>query len=110
MVDRSYAQQKIGKVQFTMTASGSARVDLLTRRSHIRSPHLHHLVYSIHVQDSFFALDLLVFTTSMSSPVKLYVYDLSNGLAKQLSLQLTGKQLDGIWSVKASTFINPISH
>ncbi|KAH8114642.1 DUF862-domain-containing protein [Phellopilus nigrolimitatus] len=33
----------------------------------------------------------------MAFPVKLYVYDLSNGLAKQLSLQLTGKQIDGIW-------------
>ena len=35
----------------------------------------------------------------MSSPVKLYVYDLSNGLARQLSLQLTGRQIDGIWYV-----------
>lgn len=35
----------------------------------------------------------------MTSPVKLYVYDLSNGLAKQLSLSLTGKQIDGIWCV-----------
>jgi desumoylating isopeptidase 1 len=33
----------------------------------------------------------------MTQPVKLYVYDLSNGMAKQLSLQLTGKQIDGIW-------------
>lgn len=31
------------------------------------------------------------------SRVQLYVYDLSNGLARQLSLSLTGKQLDGIW-------------
>ncbi|KAH7884948.1 PPPDE putative peptidase domain-containing protein, partial [Phlebopus sp. FC_14] len=29
--------------------------------------------------------------------VKLYVYDLSNGLARQLSLALTGRQIDGIW-------------
>ena len=29
--------------------------------------------------------------------VKLYVYDLSNGLAKALSLPLTGRQIDGIW-------------
>ena len=35
----------------------------------------------------------------MSSPVKLYIYDLSNGLARQLSLQLTGRQIDGIWYV-----------
>ena len=35
----------------------------------------------------------------MTSSVKLYVYDLSNGLAKQLSLQLTGKQIEGIWYV-----------
>ncbi|KAI0074056.1 DUF862-domain-containing protein [Panus rudis PR-1116 ss-1] len=33
----------------------------------------------------------------MPTPVQLYVYDLSNGLAKQLSLQLTGKQIDGVW-------------
>lgn len=31
--------------------------------------------------------------------VELYVYDLSNGLAKRLSRQLTGKQIDGIWCV-----------
>ncbi|KAJ7071850.1 PPPDE putative peptidase domain-containing protein [Mycena belliarum] len=31
------------------------------------------------------------------APVKLYIYDLSNGLAKQLSAQLTGRQIDGIW-------------
>ncbi|KAI5122453.1 hypothetical protein M0805_008764 [Coniferiporia weirii] len=40
----------------------------------------------------------------MSSPVKLYVYDLSNGLAKQLSLQLTGKQIDGIWHTSVVVF------
>ncbi|KAF8073406.1 PPPDE putative peptidase domain-containing protein [Lyophyllum atratum] len=33
----------------------------------------------------------------MSTPVKLYVYDLSNGMARQLSQQLTGRQIDGIW-------------
>lgn len=31
------------------------------------------------------------------APVKLYVYDLSNGLAKNISFQWTGKQIDGIW-------------
>ncbi|KAJ7254321.1 PPPDE putative peptidase domain-containing protein [Mycena haematopus] len=31
------------------------------------------------------------------APVQLYIYDLSNGLAKQLSVQLTGRQIDGIW-------------
>ncbi|KAN0062595.1 hypothetical protein ACQY0O_005127 [Thecaphora frezii] len=30
-------------------------------------------------------------------PVKLCVYDLSQGLARQLSLALTGRQIDGIW-------------
>ena len=29
--------------------------------------------------------------------VKLYVYDLSNGMARQLSQQLTGRQIDGVW-------------
>ncbi|ESK95813.1 thioredoxin family protein [Moniliophthora roreri MCA 2997] len=33
----------------------------------------------------------------MAQPVKLYVYDLSNGIARQMSLQLTGRQIDGIW-------------
>jgi hypothetical protein len=31
------------------------------------------------------------------APVQLYVYDLSRGMAKQMSLMLTGKQIDGIW-------------
>jgi hypothetical protein len=32
-----------------------------------------------------------------SSTVTLFVYDLSNGMAKSMSLALTGKQIDGIW-------------
>ncbi|XP_047465832.1 desumoylating isopeptidase 1b [Mugil cephalus] len=32
-----------------------------------------------------------------SFPVKLYVYDLSRGMARQLSPVMLGKQLDGIW-------------
>lgn len=35
----------------------------------------------------------------MSYPVRLYVYDLSQGMARQMSMMLTGKQLDGIWYV-----------
>jgi hypothetical protein len=38
-----------------------------------------------------------LFILIMSSPVELYVYDLSNGMARQLSVQLTGRQIDGIW-------------
>ncbi|SJX64644.1 uncharacterized protein SRS1_15460 [Sporisorium reilianum f. sp. reilianum] len=30
-------------------------------------------------------------------PVKLYVYDLSRGMARSMSLSLTGRQIDGIW-------------
>ncbi|KAJ3516963.1 hypothetical protein NLJ89_g788 [Agrocybe chaxingu] len=37
-------------------------------------------------------------------PVKLYVYDLSNGLARQLSRQLTGRQIDGIWHTSVVVF------
>ena len=37
------------------------------------------------------------FFSTMSTSVKLYVYDLSNGMAKSLSRQLTGRQIDGIW-------------
>ncbi|KAJ7600908.1 PPPDE putative peptidase domain-containing protein [Mycena floridula] len=40
----------------------------------------------------------------MPEPVKLYVYDLSNGLAKQLSRQLTGRQIDGIWHTSIVVF------
>ncbi|KAJ7147552.1 PPPDE putative peptidase domain-containing protein [Mycena crocata] len=36
--------------------------------------------------------------------VKLYIYDLSNGLAKQLSAQLTGRQIDGIWHTSVVVF------
>ncbi|KAI0352609.1 DUF862-domain-containing protein [Trametes cingulata] len=38
------------------------------------------------------------------SKVQLYVYDLSNGLAKQLSRQLTGRQIDGIWHTSIVVF------
>ncbi|KAJ7366713.1 PPPDE putative peptidase domain-containing protein [Mycena albidolilacea] len=38
------------------------------------------------------------------APVQLYVYDLSNGLAKQLSAQLTGRQIDGIWHTSIVVF------
>ncbi|KAF5324515.1 hypothetical protein D9611_004484 [Ephemerocybe angulata] len=40
----------------------------------------------------------------MTSPVQLYVYDLSNGMAKQLSMQLTGRQIDGIWHTSVVVF------
>ncbi|KAJ3877193.1 PPPDE putative peptidase domain-containing protein [Lentinula edodes] len=40
----------------------------------------------------------------MPEPVKLYVYDLSSGMAKQMSLQLTGRQIDGIWHTSIVVF------
>ncbi|KAJ7758548.1 PPPDE putative peptidase domain-containing protein [Mycena maculata] len=40
----------------------------------------------------------------MGTPVKLYIYDLSNGLAKSLSAQLTGRQIDGIWHTSIVVF------
>ncbi|CCM04945.1 uncharacterized protein FIBRA_07142 [Fibroporia radiculosa] len=40
----------------------------------------------------------------MSNTVQIYVYDLSNGLSRQLSRQLTGKQLDGIWHTSVVVF------
>jgi hypothetical protein len=33
----------------------------------------------------------------MSSLVKLYIYDLSNGMVRAMSSQLVGRQIDGIW-------------
>lgn len=38
------------------------------------------------------------------APVQLYVYDLSNGMARQMSLQLTGRQIDGIWHTSIVVF------
>ncbi|KAJ1303148.1 hypothetical protein OPQ81_011349 [Rhizoctonia solani] len=38
------------------------------------------------------------------SKVQLYVYDLSGGLAKALSMQMTGKQIDGIWHTSVVVF------
>ncbi|KAK4688020.1 desumoylating isopeptidase 1, partial [Tremellales sp. Uapishka_1] len=38
------------------------------------------------------------------SKVQLYVYDLSKGMAKSLSLALTGKQIDGIWHTSVVVF------
>ncbi|THV03884.1 DUF862-domain-containing protein [Dendrothele bispora CBS 962.96] len=38
------------------------------------------------------------------APVQLYVYDLSNGLAKQLSMAWTGRQIDGIWHTSIVVF------
>lgn len=38
------------------------------------------------------------------SKVQLYVYDLSGGMAKALSLQMTGKQIDGIWHTSVVVF------
>lgn len=37
-------------------------------------------------------------------PVYLYVYDLSRGLAKAMSLGLVGKQIDGIWHTAVVAF------
>lgn len=33
----------------------------------------------------------------MAQEVELYVYDLSNGMARQMSMQMTGKYIEGIW-------------
>ncbi|KZP01383.1 DUF862-domain-containing protein [Calocera viscosa TUFC12733] len=38
------------------------------------------------------------------SKVQLYVYDLSNGMARSMSLQLTGRQIDGIWHTSVVVF------
>lgn len=35
----------------------------------------------------------------MSTPIELYVYDLSNGMAKSFGRALTGTDIEGIWSV-----------
>lgn len=38
------------------------------------------------------------------SKVQLYVYDLSNGVARQLSQQLTGRLIEGIWHTSVVVF------
>ncbi|TFK69555.1 thioredoxin family protein [Pluteus cervinus] len=40
----------------------------------------------------------------MTTPVKLYVYDLTRGMARQMSMQLTGRQIDGIWHTSVVVF------
>ncbi|KAH9980190.1 PPPDE putative peptidase domain-containing protein [Lactifluus volemus] len=40
----------------------------------------------------------------MTSPVKLYVYDLSRGMARAMSMQFLGRQLDGIWHTSVVVF------
>lgn len=56
-------------------------------------------LHSVYIINAFRSLPLhtsRILTTTMSK-VLLYVYDLSNGLARQLSLPLTGKFIEGIW-------------
>ncbi|KAF9516513.1 hypothetical protein BS47DRAFT_1340874 [Hydnum rufescens UP504] len=38
------------------------------------------------------------------APVKLYVYDLSHGMARNLSMQFLGGQIDGIWHTSVVVF------
>lgn len=40
----------------------------------------------------------------MPTPVKLHLYDLSNGMARNMSLSIIGKQLDGIWHSGIAVF------
>ncbi|KAH9969699.1 PPPDE putative peptidase domain-containing protein [Russula dissimulans] len=40
----------------------------------------------------------------MPSPVKLYVYELSNGMVRAMSMQLVGRQIDGIWHTSVVVF------
>ncbi|GFR74745.1 desumoylating isopeptidase 1 [Elysia marginata] len=42
----------------------------------------------------------------MASPVKLYVYDLSQGLARTMSPGILGRQIDGIWHTGIVVFGN----
>ncbi|KAI9315991.1 PPPDE putative peptidase domain-containing protein [Dichotomocladium elegans] len=46
---------------------------------------------------STFLLEIFPLATMSGEKVKLYIYDLSKGLARQMSMSLTGKQIDGIW-------------
>jgi hypothetical protein len=42
----------------------------------------------------------LIPTTSivnLMAPVQLYIYDLTRGMAAQLSRQLTGRYIEGVW-------------
>jgi hypothetical protein len=60
-----------------------------TRHRHIRV--VSHKLYILHLTLT------TPPSTTMSSPVKLYVYDLSNGMVRAMSMQLVGRQIDGIW-------------
>ncbi|CAB4429926.1 unnamed protein product [Rhizophagus irregularis] len=39
------------------------------------------------------------------APVKLYIYDLSRGMARALSMGFTGRQLDGIWHTSVVVYV-----
>lgn len=40
----------------------------------------------------------------MATPVKLYVYDLSRGMARSLSMSFLGQQIDAIWHTSVVVF------
>jgi len=65
---------------------------LMTRRTRCVS-----LIPPIQVLSNNTLPQIVPFAPIMTSSVQLYVYDLSNGMARQLSQQLTGRQIDGIW-------------
>merc|ERR1739838_1047972 len=43
------------------------------------------------------ATHIHIHTLKMVATVKLYIYDLSQGMAKMMSAPLLGKQIDGVW-------------
>ena len=79
------------RVETVASAQPQTRRDE-TRQRHIRVPHVQQYIIT-----SDTPLSITTPTTTMSSPVKLYVYDLSNGMVRAMSMQLVGRQIDGIW-------------
>ncbi|KAI0248568.1 PPPDE putative peptidase domain-containing protein [Lactifluus subvellereus] len=46
----------------------------------------------------------------MTSPVQLYIYDQSKGLARAMSMQFLGRRIDGIWHTSVVVFNKEISY
>ena len=65
--------------------SSVGRVTPSQTRSHVK-----HNIY-------FASLQRFHLTIEMPSPVKLYVYDLSNGMVLAISTHVVGRQIDDIW-------------
>ena len=87
-----------GEVVLFAVVGGKARKDNVSsvvRRQTRHPPHTY--AFSSTTQYILHASSATLSITDIPSPVKLYAYDLSNGMVRAMSTQLVGRQIDGIW-------------